>query len=164
MKVGDSFLVNDRRIDNIQLIVPGSEQVIIDVYTSFKDDGFRFENRETSSQLQYVKLEPISDLEAETLRYLPEHTSLTEEIESFLANPESSSDIKKVFETNFAKYLRNMDGDKPTMPELKKLLEETRETFIDKLKPKSTSRKPKSEYNGVILAGVCGIVILTLLW
>jgi hypothetical protein len=163
MKVGDSFLVNARRIDNIQMIVPGSEQVIIDVYTSFKEDAFRFENRETSSQLQYIELKPITDLQAEVLGYLPEHTSLTEEIETFLDDVETSSDIKKEFETNFAKYLRNMDGDKPTMPELKKLLTETREHILEQMKPKPKSR-PTSEYNGLILAGVCGVVILSLMW
>ena len=46
MKVGDSFLVSERRIDRIVKIIEGSDLLIIDVYTKFKEFPFTYENRE----------------------------------------------------------------------------------------------------------------------
>ena len=104
MKVGDSFLVSSRRIDQIQEIIPGSDRVTINVYTSFKSYPFTFENREGSLQSIYKGLTPISAFEAASIGYLPEH------------NPTSDP---------YDEYLSKTAPSTPAMPEFHKMMTET---------------------------------------
>jgi len=115
MKVGDSYLVSSRRIDQIQKIIPGSDRVTINVYTSFGSFPFSFENREGSLQSIYDGLSPITDLEAESISYIPEE------------NP--SSDL-------YDEYLSKTTPSKPAMPEFTKMMTET---FV---KPEESSNAP----------------------
>ncbi len=104
MKVGNSYLVSKRRIDQIQEIIPGSDRVTINVYTSFGSFPFSFENREGSLQSIYDGLTPITDLEAATIGYIPEE------------NPSSDP---------YDEYLSKTTPSKPAMPTFTKMMTET---------------------------------------
>ena len=114
MKIGDSYLVSSRRIDQIQEIIPGSDRVTINVYTSFKSYPFSFENREGSLQSIYDGLTPLTDLEAESLGYIPEENPTSDPYDEFLAKTSSSApampEFTKLMKTTFAKPKNNSNA------------------------------------------------------
>jgi hypothetical protein len=111
MKVGDSYLVSKRRIDQIQQIIPGSDLVMINVYLKTGDYPFTFENREQSRQSIYTLLKPITEFQAKAFGYIPENEPSTDLYDDYISKTTPTGfampEFQALMKTGFKKPSNN---------------------------------------------------------
>ena len=99
MQIGDSYLVSPRRIDRIVDLIEGSDLLLIDVYTKFKEFPFTYENREHSQRSHYISMKPMTDLEMKAQNYFPDVDSWesSEKLNEFISDATASESYMPEF-------------------------------------------------------------------